>query len=440
VSVKHSSLSVFGFAALALAMLPLWGGCEAQRSFAVLDAQARRILPGQVEVETAVARGWLRSRAETRFVVEGHELVFRHTVTHGPLLLGELLKGRAPWPPARALVSTTWRPDAEAADPDDPWLRAHTLLLMDGTAHVSFESAPRTTGDGLVWGGLEGALAAPQPDLASGIMFAPQLEVAAEGSRIALRDLSAEADLRLSSEGVLLGTTSFSIGSLHGTSPFGGVAVEEVRWEQGTQKDAEGDTYQFEWSTAVGSIASDGERFGPGAVQLILRRIDRAALGEALDAARAGSDPTPDSLQRLLKRSPELELVVLELAGPDGVLRASGRVGIDGDDPRLEMGPLLAALALDANAEILVPIRWMHRAIDQVLQTQVLQSGVPSEQQLIEVASLRTAWIRNLVSAGWLLRVGEGYRLRVDYRDGQLLLNGRAFDPSAIQSLQPISH
>jgi uncharacterized protein YdgA (DUF945 family) len=437
--MQRSALSVLALAALLLGLLPLWGGCEAQRTFEALDAPVTGGLPGEVEIETNFARGWLRSRAETRLRGAGGEEVLHHTLTHGPLPLAELLAGRAPWPPVRALIDTAWWPQSADTEVEEPWLEARTRVQLDDALQISVESAPRS-GEGLVWGGLEASLVSPQPELAQGLLWAPQLELAVEGGRIALRDVAAELELIVEEGGIPLGSAVLSIGLLSGAGPLGEFGIEEARWELRAEDDPATGTCSFEWSAAVERVSSDAERYGPGEVRLVARRLDRDALSALIGAARAGATPDAAALQDLLAGSPELELDPFEMKGPDGALRARARLGIDGGDPRVAMGPVFAALAVEASAEIRLPVRWLHRMLDQVVSIQMQGVGAASAQQQVEIAALRSAWIRDLVSAGWLLRQGEAYRLALDYRGGQLLLNGRPLDPAAMASLQHIAY
>lgn len=437
--MQRSALSVLALGALVLGGLPLWGGCEAERAFDALDAPLPGGLPGEIEVETDFARGWLRSRAETRLRGGGGEEVLHHTATHGPLPLAELLAGRAPWPPVRALIDTAWWPQSVDAEVEEPWLRARTRIQLDGAVEIAVESAPRT-GAGLIWGGLQGSLVSPQPALAQGLLWAPQLELAVDAGRIALREVAAELDLIVAEEGLPLGSAVLSIGSLSGASPLGAFGIEGARWELRADDDPATGSWTFEWSAAVEQILNDAERYGPGELRLIVRRLDRAALSGLIRASRVGTTPSADALQRLLAGSPEIELDTFELAGPDGALRARARLGIDGADPRVAMGPVFAAQAVEASAEIRLPARWLHRVVDQALSIQLHGMEAASAQQQLDVVARRSAWIRELVSAGWLLREGEAYRMQVDYREGQLLLNGRPPDPSALASLQSIGY
>ena len=52
----------------------------------------------------------------------------------------------------------------------------------------------------------------------------------------------------------------------------------------------------------------------------------------------------------------------------------------------------------------------------------------------MRVAARRQQWVGALIAAGLLESEREGYRLRVDYREGQLLLNGEPLDPDALRS------
>jgi uncharacterized protein YdgA (DUF945 family) len=433
--VTSSIRIVLVASALLLGGLPLWGGCAAQRAFLETAETLERGLHGSFEVETAFQRGWLGSRAETRLsgAVGGAsiELVLRHRVVHGPLPLGELLEGRLPRRPVRAIVYTRIAHDPAEGENQVPALEARTRIDLDGSLRVTLESPPFAS-ERLQWAGLHGTLASPDSSLAlaTGIIEAPRLEVTSGESRLRVQDIAVELETRARIQELPLGSLSVSVGLVERTSPAGTVVLRDLQWEQRGEEDLVDATWGLAFSASLDHLEFEGERYGPGAVELALRSLDPGAvrsLREAAAATRAGPDPpaSPDlaDVERLLARSPELELALLELVGRDGMLRATGRLRVDGEHPDLRLGPHFALAALEGRAELAIPIRWLQGLLDAAAAAQLREVPEASVRESLAVAR-RGAWLDSLLHGGWIVRTGDVYRVRVDYRDRELRVNG----------------
>ena len=87
-------------------------------------------------------------------------------------------------------------------------------------------------------------------------------------------------------------------------------------------------------------------------------------------------------------------------------------------------------LAVEADASIFVPATMFHRLSEAFLMSASGNDGpIPpnqTRQDLKAQAALsRSEFISSLLSAGYLVRQGDGYRIRLRLREGQLWLNGR---------------
>ncbi len=96
-------------------------------------------------------------------------------------------------------------------------------------------------------------------------------------------------------------------------------------------------------------------------------------------------------------------------------------------------------LAVEADADVFVPSRFLHRILDSFAARQAQAAGTePAAPGARDVgaAALRTRWVEALLAAGVLIVEEDGYRVRVEYREGSLRVNGRPFDPASLQSAQ----
>jgi hypothetical protein len=92
--------------------------------------------------------------------------------------------------------------------------------------------------------------------------------------------------------------------------------------------------------------------------------------------------------------------------------------------------PLFLPLAVEADASIFVPATMFHRLAETFLMSVSGNDGpIPpnqTRQDLKAQAALsRSETVSSLLDAGYLVRQGDGYRIRLRLRDGQLWLNGR---------------
>jgi uncharacterized protein YdgA (DUF945 family) len=448
--MNNSVRAVLVIGLLVLAGLPVWGGWQAQEAFVAAGERLNVVTSSRFEVHTAFHRGWLRSEAETRIVpVDSQEapgLTLRHTVVHGPIPLGEILAGRLPGRPVRAIVDTSIATGPAEAGLS---LRARARIELDGRTHVDLESMPFDSEDGsLHWEGVRGTLDSPDLDFARvvGVLEAPRLEVESAGSLLVVDDVAASLEMRALTDELPLGSFSLSVGLVELTGAAGEFRLRDFQWEQRGDEDVINETYGVTLSASLDHMELEGEPYGPGAFELVLRNLDPTALSrlrasmqaQADVSVAAGGDPSaatlPDlkGVQRLLARSPELELVLLELTGPEGVLRARGRLRVDGGHPHLELGPMFVTSALEGTGDVFVPAGLLHRALDGYAREQL--EGEGAANAAMRVASRRQQWVGALIAAGLLESEREGYRLRVDYREGQLLLNGEPLDPEALRS------
>ena len=165
---------------------------------------------------------------------------------------------------------------------------------------------------------------------------------------------------------------------------------------------------------------------------MALRNLGASALrelGEQLEAiadqrkGREEPDFSPlnanlDVLPKLVALSPEIVLTRFELASEEGALAGTARIGIDGAKAKMMPMPLLLPAAIEADASIFVPTGMFHRLAEAYLMSVTGSDGpIPPNQtrrdRKAQAAVLRSQIIDSILDAGYFVREGAGYRVRL---------------------------
>jgi len=452
VKIGLGALAVLLLGALAL---PYWGGSEAEAAFSEMGSTLAKVSGGHARAESEFERGWLSSRAVTRVVIGEDETVLelQHDIIHGPLPWGLLAEGRIPTELVQGIVTTRWvLPAADAV-----LAEARTQIGFGGRTRVAFESPDyQQEQPPIRWGGASGTLLSPSPDFSevTGLLEAPMLGLAApagsQGPSLEVRDIVLAIDTQGEvGPGFAIGSISLSVGHAEVRGGDETLSATNLQWAQSGAFDDDAGTYTLTLSGSLDQVLLGAERrYGPGALEFVIRNLDPEAIGAIADAQTAGAtpgsaDPVPELdlalVTRMLERSPEIEIAHLELEGPDGTLHATGKVGIDGESPQVAMGPMMAALAVEADADIFVPSRLLHRILDTFAAEQAAAAGTePASAGALDInaAAIRTRWVEALLAAGVLVVEGDGYRVRLEYTEGSLRVNGQPFDPASLESVR----
>jgi uncharacterized protein YdgA (DUF945 family) len=447
--------------AAVLVFLPFYGGYEAQWAYVDLVEGLRLGARGQAGVVSEFHRGWLRSTAVTRFVGTSPdgpgEIALHHTFIHGPIPFGELLEGRLPTSLVLAIVETEFRPKFAERSPwkeglaGRPLVRFRTTLETGGWIKTAVESPAihvETAEGDLAWEGIQGtAIATRDFETSSGVIEAPSLEVRSDAEVLRMKGAALEFDHETTSNGLLEGASVLSLEEFSVERP--GAPGEDFRLRNWLlhavgDEDLAFDTYAMSMGASFDELLVDGDRFGPGAVEVAVRNLGASALrelGEQLEALadrRQGlqeADFSPlnvnlDVLPKLVALSPEIVLTRFELASEEGELAGTARIGVDGEKAKGMPLPLLLPLAVEADASIFVPARMFHHLAEVYLMSVSGNDGpIPPNQTRrdleAQAALLRSQLIDSILDAGYLVREGGGYRIRARLREGQLWLNGR---------------
>lgn len=422
---------------LVLVGIPVWGGCEAYRAYTGGIAELRHFVGSEVAVESAFHQGWLRSTAQTRLSVprgpDGLAVTLHHTITHGPIALGELLDGHLPGRPVRAIVDTVALPSGQDPKAAPAWLSVRMRMALAGPMRAEISSPPYRSADGSVsWAGATGLVLGPDPAAAAGelrgAIEAPRLTIDGVGGLLAVHDLAAEIEFG-EVGGLLLGSAGFSLGRVELVGLGGGISARDLRFGQRTEQDVVDDTVRVVTTASLLGLDVGEDLYGPVKLELVLRNLDPGVLRELQRPPSDEVDAEARVLRlvmQLLAHSPELELSRFELPSPYGAVHATARIGIDGSNPALQMGPLFALAALEVDADVRVPAKLLDQVVEASMSTdvQAVHAGTKEAQ--------RARRVGELARAGFIVREGAGYRTRIELSEGQLRVNGRLVDPSGI--------
>ncbi|UCE86683.1 MAG: YdgA family protein [Deltaproteobacteria bacterium] len=471
-----------------MGVLLYWGGHRAEEEYERLVASlagSRRLIATPLRYE----RGWIQSRAQMRIDLRrsgdpdaasfGFDL--DHAIAHGPLALAELMRGRIPTEWVLAVVRTEFRPDLAdhpefaAALGDDPVFTVRTTLYPEGYAEAEFSSAAIQKDKdwgavGVYWQGATGTVVFTRGiEHASGALRSSGLDLITNAIRIRLRGLGLDLDFEHDAVGLPLGEAQLSAASLQladPEDPQDAVTLRDLRYAQSV--DSDGDLFRLRFSLTVADLERGEDAYGPLELDLVARNLD----GRSVVAYRkrrleitTGDAPEPerqlallaagaDLLPRILSRGPELELARLRLHGETGDFEAAGRLGVRADpNPPSGTTSPFGLGAVEATAELRMPMLMLDRIAGTVIargfeiadfepsaeaasdmDEAELASAQASAQEAMALAIdvARRDFIEGLIARNVVWVDGDSYRVDASYALGELLLNGKPFDPATL--------
>jgi uncharacterized protein YdgA (DUF945 family) len=470
-------VSVFG-------VVPYVFGVRTEQTLTALVQVAEYVLDVPIYT-TRYTRGWFSSTAETWLAlppavaetvrasvpfmltpsarVEGLRLV--HHIRHGPFPLGARPVSIRSLLPVQTIITSSLLPGAPALSGAQrpaaalPVFQVDTtiFLLGAGQSHFSipaFTSPPETEAD-LVWEGLQGDVTvAAQGRHITGVMQAHGFTWSGGDTKFALHEAVARTDIVTAPRNASRGDTSIRVGSV-ALMPL---AEAEATWAVtgGELQATTATTSEMLQVTAdlhIETLRLAEASYGPGSSQLEIRRLYLPALARMLQEISALQQDEPDfaslwlrlwlsgDLARLLsevaRSSPEFSLPQVSLQTPDGEVRARVQMRIDGNR-LLAPGYLTQLLqTIDAEAEGEAPVSWVRAmAIAQVRQALRARSKFaalisPTVLNAL-AATISDQQLRSLVQHEYLILDGNTYKSKARYTHGQLLVNGKPLDWSAL--------
>ena len=442
-------------------------------------------------------RGFLQSRAQTRMQInfpdviipeegeaEGEaaaeltertvQLVFEHTLHHGPLPYSSGPAGRYGFGPAIALVETTlteFSPDQDVLEnllEEIPALQNSieiSRIRLDGTMDSLLEipSFEYTLEDGKISSG--GLKAETVYSLATGAMSGSyEMQslafVMPEGGSMACQGFSGEFDLERVLPMLYIGLSKAVVGDMEMNLPSTESGeLETVKLEQmelTSNSRFDGKLVHFEQNTTFGGLSITGKKYGPLLIDVEMKNLDAEALSEyqqnVLDLYKDSSSLDPDAiagtllpmyvelLGKLVAGDPELNIRNFSLVTPEGnaegnfVIKLVGIDDINLDDPIMMLQYIQN---IDATANLLFD-ETLVRAIALAQSRSSLNSQVAaaresgqelafSEEQLEEmVLQQYDQQLEMLLVENYIVREGEKLKSSMTFKQGKLTVNGRA--------------
>lgn len=406
---------------VALGLLPIGMGFVIESTYFSVIESVQDDAQGGFAISGEFDQGlWSSSSATKIDWPDGESVVLEQSWVHGPVPLGEMLRGRSPWGWGFAVVETTLNPESGEGFPlafssaEQPWLESQVRIGFDRSVQFHFSLAAME-GEDADWE-LDG--------------------VWGEG------EISAEADARIRIE-VHLGRLSLG-------------APGQLGWDGATLSlerslDDQGLT-NLGVALDVGVLRWMGQGFEKAGLDLALRHVDPAATQILLTAlSELAKSPLPEAeremarsrllaegLPQVLRGSPQVELSRFVLRSSEHTLEFSVRIAVDGSDPTLLANPLFALGLVQAEAQVSASRALVESALDVYLAGQMAQDEAAeglSQQDLIGMAAfMREAALGSWVAAKRLVVEEDQFTADVEFDGGVLILNGEMLDPTELSN------
>ncbi len=429
-------------------------------------------------------RGFLTSKAEMLLemkipktaIEEGEEptvetvqLVFEHTLHHGPL---PIVAGQASLSPALALVDTRmvlFSPEDEALEEllqNIPELKdsfVHIRFGFDGSANGKIEIPPfekHMEEGAFVWGGFTATTDyAPGAGTLVGTVDMPKLEIHLDDGSLSWSGVSGDFDLVEVLPMLFVGTSQMVSGGMEVDFSDGegeeSTVVQVNEFKVVTESSFDGQLVQATQSMNFDGATFDGESYGPLIFDVELKNMDGQALSDyqvkVMAIYREADTLEPDALvaellplysdlsMKLMTGSPEFNIKRFYVNTPKG--EAEGTFKLKLNKPTDEAPENLAAIFgylqyLDSSADLSVD-----ESLLRVLLASNMKNSVKLELEAVRKAGVEVEMsdeevdvmveqqldqqLEMLIAQNLIVRDGGKIRSNATFNDGQLLVNGQ---------------
>lgn len=455
-----------------------WIGTEAQKQYDTLLAQSTQ--PNVEIIGRSYERGLFHSSAVTTLAVkvpgEKKEAVFRATlvnsIQHGPLASVKNSDVDKSFQPVLAVITTRLAPEQEQGEllraalgklPELGSSEMITFLNFDGTGESSlnipaFKKKVTIEGKEELQVNWDGLKTKSKFDIAnstiSGSFSAPRLEAGNSEAGFSALDVKGDFSTYPGIKGVLLGALNFFCKriELHSKEDNLRALVESTTVQ--AESVVSGDTVSCSLTTRFDRAAIDEEGYGPFAFELEFRRLEPEAIArfqQDMKEVQSRFAGTSDEdiqaimaacykrlLQRLLAKSPEVEIKQLKMSTPKGDLSGKLKITVADTGGSLLENPLLAlnSIGIDLKGQISEPLLlyWMESAFKGDFEGKgELGNGgdpgksVPSdpEQAGKLAAEKASSTIARLLQQNMIVRENGSIKTRASYSTGHLTINGK---------------
>jgi uncharacterized protein YdgA (DUF945 family) len=474
---------VVGGLVMLCGVAPYGFGVRTEQTLTALVQLAEYVL--DVPISTIrYTRGWLSSTAATwlalppeiaealrayvPFVLtpaaSAEGLMIMHRILHGPFPIAIRASGTASLLPVQTILTSELVPGVPGVSRDGrqaaarPILQVYTNVFLHGAGqgHVVMPAftftppaaQPETT---IVWDGLQGDVVVDaQSYHVTGAFQAPGLQLVGAKQTFALHDASLRADVSTKRHHMSRSDTFVRVGSVALTPHTDTQATWAVTGARlHTTTATAGGMLQAVVDVQIETLRLADTSYDTGTSHLAIHRLHLPALVRLLQALRALQQVEPDlaslwrrwqlsdGLARLLsecaRSSPEFALTGVSLRTPDGEIRASVQVRVDGS--RLlapgYLTQLLQAIEVEAAGE--APVAWVRATTIAQVRRAIRQRSrlavwLPDPALDVLATTITDQQLRNLVAQEYLVLDGDMYKSKVRYARGQLLVHGKPVD------------
>ncbi|MFQ5586957.1 MAG: DUF945 family protein, partial [Thermodesulfobacteriota bacterium] len=311
---------------------------------------------------------------------------------------------------------------------DLPPIHTSAAVTPDGDIAVTYKGnpfkSPSTGPVQITWGGMSGNLSLNHtPESLRGAMTSTPFSIESPEFTISVQSIKVNLDLKEGPSQLMVGRQNVSFGAIESTGKKGEFSLKGLRLSN--KINAAEDTINYAVKQQIKEVRVNGVTYGPGALELSLRRLDAATLAEMKGLASSmrkgagggGQEGAPGGQEimrlvaQLAKKSPTFEINRLNFTTGEGKLDGSLKLLLDGSkgDPAQNPAQLLSFLEVDAELTIAAPL------LRKIMLAKAKRDIV--EQRL-----------RKLVSDGFFVREEGAYRIVLAFREGSLSVNGKKRD------------
>ncbi len=380
--------------------------------------------------------------------------VLVHDVYHGPFPLTSKLYKAKYWPkPVMAVIETRIEIDPETYEPlklafqkipELSGAKNSTVVTLGSDGEAVFEIPPFTrdiqdsnSGESVnvAWKGLTGLFAfKPQQGVCTGSLHAPALDITAKDGVLAFGGMESSVDMHRGASGLFVGDSMCGIADIHFVNKAEAQPMEfsvaNLRMKSAGKET--GPDIDFSLILEMDHLLANGASWGPGGLELQLRKIDAASLVklrsalQELQSKRSGI--SEDELLKtmgeqftqlgpgLLKDSPELELKRMDLKTDKGDFSGTAKFGFEGLDPKDAGNIITLATSLYATAEVSIAETLFHGLLVNALNV--------ADSTEAEVQATTDQKVNELLQEKILVREGQTLKAAAAYKGGVLTLNG----------------
>jgi len=231
-------------------------------------------------------------------------------------------------------------------------------------------------------------------------------------SRIEVGSVEIEGNHQIGKHGFAVGSILLEIGGVDVDNglvrPFGFQSLS-----LDANREIDGDRVNAAWTLDISGVSSPGSGEIDLSMDVVLNRLDAASaykVAQVLQDAQSSADPQAAladmyplieaDLQKLLTAGLEVRFDKFDVTLPNGELTTKFRFNLPPSDPDSDFSWPALLLALDASADLRLPV------------------------ELYEMAEMMSPDVRMLVAMGILKKDDDYYEMRAEYAKGLVTVNG----------------